>query len=557
MQDEKKIIGNSRPIDAEKLFDILEFAKKCMCKIKYLKKGITPVGSGFFCQLNIEEINFINRKFLMTNNHVINLKYLQNNNELYFENNKENYVLNLKNRYYFTNKKYDFTIIEIKDSDNIKNISFYELFENIMNINSKINFINHDVFIPQFPNGGNLSIAFGAIKNINFIIHHTVSTEYGSSGSPILSLDNYRLIGLHNQRDSDLNENKGIFFKDIIICIKIGGDFDISNLKLLKTIQSNIKITDLILLNNGKICIKDIMGNVKIYDDVNFNMQIEIKSEINEPIKFSNFYHFSEEGNTLVLDKYDRIIFTNKTNIINVVEIIYPNKYNIIQKIPFEKEYCCLFIYEKYLIATYDNYKFNVYSYNNSKYEEIDNTNFIKNLVLNERFMNMCYFEKYAFKDWEFIIGADADFLVKKTNKKKYKAYPIGYHDGYFNFSKNQILFIEPSYIAFGNRLALIDLNKVKEEIEENNANISLYSLLMKEEVCFLSQYQNLDRELIIYINKDSILKQGRAFIKDETLDIELLKERKDIKIDYFIRKDDLLFILFSGNISIFQFSNV
>ena len=357
----------------------------------------------------------------MTNNHVINLKYLQNNNELYFENNKENYVLNLKNRYYFTNKKYDFTIIEIKDSNNIKNISFYELFENIMNINSKINFINHDVFIPQFPNGGNLSIAFGAIKNINFIIHHTVSTEYGSSGSPILSLDNYRLIGLHNQRDSDLNENKGIFFKDIIICIKIGGDFDISNLKLLKTIQSNIKITDLILLNNGKICIKDIMGNVKIYDDVNFNMQIEIKSEINEPIKFSNFYHFSEEGNTLVLDKYDRIIFTNKTNIINVVEIIYPNKYNIIQKIPFEKEYCCLFIYEKYLIATYDNYKFNVYSYNNSKYEEIDNTNFIKNLVLNERFMNMCYFEKYAFKDWEFIIGADADFLVKKTKKKNIK----------------------------------------------------------------------------------------------------------------------------------------
>lgn len=292
MQDEKKIIGNSRPIDAEKLFDILEFAKKCMCKIKYLKKGITPVGSGFFCQLNITEMNFINRKFLMTNNHVINLKYLQNNNELYFENNKENYVLNLKNRYYFTNKKYDFTIIEIKDSDNIKNISFYELFENIMNINSKINFINHDVFIPQFPNGGNLSIAFGAIKNINFIIHHTVSTEYGSSGSPILSLDNYRLIGLHNQRDSDLNVNKGIFFKDIIICIKIGGDFDISNLKLLKTIQSNIKITDLILLNNGKICIKDIMGNVKIYDDVNFNMQIEIKSEINEPIKFSDFYHF-------------------------------------------------------------------------------------------------------------------------------------------------------------------------------------------------------------------------------------------------------------------------
>ena len=245
MENEKKIEGNSRPIDVEKLSEILEDAKKRMCKIKYLKNGKTSVGSGFFCELNIKEINFINRKFLMTNNHVINLKFLQNNNELYFENNKEKYVLNLKDKYYFTNKKYDFTIIEIKDSDNIKNISFYELFENIMNINSKNNFINHDIFIPQFPNGGNLSIAFGSIKNIHFIIHHTVSTEKGSSGSPILSLGNYRLIGLHNQSDTNLNENRGIFIKDIIISIKIGGDFDISNLKLL--IQFKVVMKSLIL----------------------------------------------------------------------------------------------------------------------------------------------------------------------------------------------------------------------------------------------------------------------------------------------------------------------
>ena len=297
------------------------------------------------------------------------------------------------------------------------------------------------------------------------------------------------------------------------------------------------------------------MGNVKIYDDVNFDIQIEIKSEINEPIKFNSFY---EEGNTLVLDIYDRIIFTNKTNIINVVEIIYPNKYNIIQKIPFEKENCLLFVYERFLIAGYDNYEFNVYTYNYNKYQEIDNSNFIKNMVLNECLLNMYYFEKHSFINWDFIIGRDADFLVKKTNKNKYKSYPIGYHEQYYMYSKNQIMFIEPSYIAFGDRLALIDLNKVKEEIEENNINIFLYSLLKKEEkLFFFSQYQNLDRELIIYIKEDSILKQGRAFIKNETLDIELLKERKDIKIDYFIRKDDLLFILFSGNISIFQFSNV
>ena len=31
------------------------------------------------------------------------------------------------------------------------------------------------------------------------------------------------------------------------------------------------------------------MGNVKIYDELNFDMQIEIKSEINEPIEFGDY----------------------------------------------------------------------------------------------------------------------------------------------------------------------------------------------------------------------------------------------------------------------------
>ena len=103
------------------------------------------------------------------------------------------------------------------------------------------------------------------------------------------------------------------------------------------------------------------MGNVKIYDEGNFDIQIEIKSDINEPIEFDDY---REKGNTLVLDKYDRIIFTDKTNFIYVTEIIYPNKYNIIQKIPFEKTHFWLFVYEKYLIAGYYNYEFNVYVYN-------------------------------------------------------------------------------------------------------------------------------------------------------------------------------------------------
>lgn len=559
MENEKKIQENSRPIDAEKLIEIIEIAKKCMCKIKYIKNGKRGSGSGFFCKLNIKELNFNDKKFLMTNNHIIDLKYLQNNNELYFYINNEQHILYLENRYYFTNIEYDFTIIEIKDSDNFN--SFYELYENIMSINSKNNFINHDIFIPQFPRGNNLSISFGTIKNIHFTIDHTVSTESGSSGSPILSLDNYRLIGIHYGGNPNENENKGIFFKDIIISIKIGGDFDISKLKLIKTIHNDNSITDLILLHNGKVCIKDNMGNIKIYDEMKFELILEIKSEEKEPLNFGHF----EGGKTLVLDENDRIIFTNRNKIINIAEIIYPNKYNIIQKIKIKK-HCWLFIYENYLIAGHEEYIFSVYSYKNNQYEEVDSINFKNNLVYEDLCLNLCYFENHFFKDWNLIFGIDGDFLYKKKTKK-YKTYPIGYHDHYFAFDKNQIMFFEPSFVVFGDKLFIINLNKIKkdededEKMEPNEDGPYIYSLMSKKgnylDFDFplkLFQYQNLDKKSIIYIKGDSILGQSNACIKDGSLNLKLSKERNDIKVDYFIRKDDLLFVLFSGDLFIYQF---
>ena len=41
---------------------------------------------------------------------------------------------------------------------------------------------------------------------------HTCSTEFGSSGSPILLLSNYRVIGVH-KRKTPFNFNEGAFIK--------------------------------------------------------------------------------------------------------------------------------------------------------------------------------------------------------------------------------------------------------------------------------------------------------------------------------------------------------
>ena len=46
----------------------------------------------------------------------------------------------------------------------------------------------------------------------NYEINHTCSTDYGSSGSPILNLEDNTVIGIHKEA-SPYNFNKGTFLK--------------------------------------------------------------------------------------------------------------------------------------------------------------------------------------------------------------------------------------------------------------------------------------------------------------------------------------------------------
>ena len=105
---------------------------KIKLKIKLDNKIITGTASGFFCYIPSKEM-----KVLITNNHVINQTFLDNENKLIFsieidkkEIEKE---INLEyERYKYTNAKKDFTIIEILDEDNIE--SFFEIDENSLGI---------------------------------------------------------------------------------------------------------------------------------------------------------------------------------------------------------------------------------------------------------------------------------------------------------------------------------------------------------------------------------------------------------------------------------------
>ena len=123
-----------------------------MAKIIYI--GVK--GSGFFFKQNIPSIKYYNKHFLMTNNHVLNEDFLNNNThlEIVYKNNKK--IIPLNDRIKYTNEELDFTIIEILPTDDFfSEIKFFfNIFNDIMSNNSESKYLNQDICIFQYPYGG-------------------------------------------------------------------------------------------------------------------------------------------------------------------------------------------------------------------------------------------------------------------------------------------------------------------------------------------------------------------------------------------------------------------
>ena len=130
MKEENIILGSIEPINMINTEKILNQMKKCICKIKIENIKAT----GFFCK-----ISNINKNFLMTNYHVIDEIYINNNKEIniLLNDDKEALITDLEiKREKCFNKEYDIVVlIEIKEEDNIK--EYLELDDNIFKIMKK------------------------------------------------------------------------------------------------------------------------------------------------------------------------------------------------------------------------------------------------------------------------------------------------------------------------------------------------------------------------------------------------------------------------------------
>ena len=176
---------------------------KNICKIKI--KG--QQGTGFFCKIPFPDKDNMLSVFI-TNNHIINKEILNTKDfsiKLNIKEEKKYKIINLNNRIIYTNKAFDITIIEIKENDGIKNYLELDdiLIKDILEDNIKIiDYLDKTTYIIQYPDG-DLSVSYGIIDNIyednNFNFIHKCSTRNGSSGSPILNINNNKIIGIHRE----------------------------------------------------------------------------------------------------------------------------------------------------------------------------------------------------------------------------------------------------------------------------------------------------------------------------------------------------------------------
>ena len=194
--------------------------KNSICKI-IREQG--QKGTGFFCYIPIPNDDLL--PVLITNHHVLNEKDIENKKIIKITLNNDNKYLNItidKSRKKYTNVNLDITIIEIKpEKDHINKEDFLSIDQNINKDESILEtlYLKHSIYVLHYQKGKEIYVSYGFSKGIlNKEICHYCNTEKGSSGSPILSLDTFKVLGIHIgfPKNKKFKYNIGIFMKYVI-----------------------------------------------------------------------------------------------------------------------------------------------------------------------------------------------------------------------------------------------------------------------------------------------------------------------------------------------------
>ena len=339
-----------KPVSLEGIDKITKQMQYSICKI--YKTGGT--GTGFLCNL---PYNSVRIPFLITNHHVLKEEDIRIDKTITisFNNEGKEKIERIKidkSRITLTNKDLDFTLIEIKNKDNLNLNHIFEIEENI-NIDEeplRHKFVQESIYSLHYPNGDNIVASFGLIKTINEKkIQHCCWTEEGSSGAPIITLKDHKVVGIHYGFKQNLNE--ATFIKSVI-------------LELSKYKNNNILQGD-----NNQLFQLNVDYN--LFNNINANYINNINEQKERIIKDENsqsIIPFPEEKSDCF-----NILFEDSSNLITVI-IIPPYKdisklFDIYKRYRKDKDFSkdeIMFLYNGSIINIYQNLKISEVFQNNS-----------------------------------------------------------------------------------------------------------------------------------------------------------------------------------------------
>ena len=256
----EKYSTSPEPVSLKQTGMILEQMKSnSICRIN-------NKGNGFFVKIPYKSKLL---PLLITSNQVINTDDIQNNRNisLYLDNKKIKTIKLDNNRLKYTNEKFDITILEIKENEDNLNNTYLELDDEIINYfkldkkdrpkNLDILYNNESIYLLNYLKDNDIYVSYGKLLDINHKeLFHNCSIKEESSGSPILLLNNHKLIGIYCSSSKHYKYNKGILLiYSIIELSKIK-----NNLLIIDKERNNITYNYII----GELDIKEDNQNIRI-----------------------------------------------------------------------------------------------------------------------------------------------------------------------------------------------------------------------------------------------------------------------------------------------------
>ena len=308
------------PISFEQTKKILEQMENYICKIIIDK---VTKGTGFLCKIPLHGDNKLT-PVLITNNNVINDDILARKKDITIEctSSIKSKKLNLSNRTAYNNKKLGISIIEIVNKDGFKNINMFELDEDMLSGKTD-KFIDKSIYMIH-SNQKTLYVSYGLVndigKNHNFV--HTCKAFNGSSGSPILNLENNKIIGIHSSNNANINEgfflnfstskenlnktHKEFIKPELKTIIK---DYESAKGMAAKTSSKDIKFENLLGLS---IETKRGFYNYGTPGSSKLNSLIQILTSIKEIHDDLRYSKYDEKSKQEIINKYNNIyVFTS------------------------------------------------------------------------------------------------------------------------------------------------------------------------------------------------------------------------------------------------------